>query len=366
MNNPLKSNIFVALSGGVDSAVAAYLLKQQGYTISGIFMQNWEVENDDPYCQAEQDLTDAQVICQHLNIPLHVVNFAKQYWDNVFQHCLDEYAAGRTPNPDIGCNKEIKFKALLHYALELGANCLATGHYVKSQQLEQRYQLQKAFDQNKDQSYFLYTLGQFQLAHSLFPLGELEKPQVRKIAAEAGLSNFNKKDSTGICFIGERKFKQFLSEFLLTKPGPMITTDGQMIGKHDGLMFYTIGQRKGLNIGGRKEAKQEPWYVIAKDVPKNTLVIGQGHDHPLLYTDTLTCEKIHWISEFTPSFPLYCTAKTRYRQVDQPCTVTQLVNDTYQVKFAKPQRAITAGQSVVFYDRHICLGGGIISKTPSP
>lgn len=353
--------VIVALSGGVDSAVAAWLLKQQGHEVSGIFMQNWETDNDDPYCHAEQDLTDAKNICDHLNIPFQVCNFSKIYWDNVFQHCLDEFAAGRTPNPDIGCNKEIKFKAFLEHVLQLGADYMATGHYVQSHLIGTHYQLSKATDLNKDQSYFLYTLNQKQLSHALFPLGRLQKPDVRKIAEQAGLLNFNKKDSTGICFIGERKFKQFLSEFLLTKPGPMLTPEGETVGKHDGLMFYTIGQRQGLNIGGRSNSLPEPWYVLAKHIPTNTLIVGQGHDHPQLYSNQLLCEKVHWISGQSPSGFFSCAAKTRYRQTDQACTVKELTENRYEVNFESPQRAITPGQAIVFYDGEVCLGGGTIT-----
>ncbi|WP_423064189.1 tRNA 2-thiouridine(34) synthase MnmA [Candidiatus Paracoxiella cheracis] len=356
----MKNKVIVGLSGGVDSAVAALTLKQQGYDVSGIFMQNWEADREDPFCTAEQDLSDAKAICDQLGIPLQTANFAKEYWDNVFQYCLDEFAAGRTPNPDIWCNREIKFKAFLDHALALGADFLATGHYARIKKIDRHYCLLKSADANKDQTYFLYTLGQKQLAHSIFPIGELQKSAVRKIAQEANFINYAKKDSTGICFIGERKFKDFLNEFLLAQPGNMETPEGKHVGKHDGVMFYTIGQRKGLNIGGREDANELPWYVLGKDVKRNVLIVGQGDDHPMLYHDHLTCEQVHWISEQSPQFPLHCSAKIRYRQTDQACRVTQQDNNCYEVNFEQPQRAITPGQSVVFYDGDRCLGGGVI------
>lgn len=357
----MKKNkkIVVGLSGGVDSAVSALLLKQQGYEVMGIFMQNWETENDDPYCHAEQDLSDARAVCDLLQIPFQVVNFAKEYWNNVFQYCLDEFAAGRTPNPDIWCNKEIKFKVFLEHALALG-DCLATGHYAQIRDDGEQAQLLKGEDTNKDQSYFLYTLGQHELQHSLFPVGHLPKPQVREMAKLANLLNHNKKDSTGICFIGERRFKQFLSEFLLAKPGLMQTPEGEVIGEHDGLMFYTLGQRQGLNIGGRKNAAEIPWYVVGKDIAQNILLVAQGHDHPLLYSQRLFCNNAHWIAGSSPKTPLNCAAKIRYRHTDAACTLTQINDDQYQVDFLQPQWAATPGQAIVFYDRNICLGGATI------
>ncbi|MCX7125100.1 MAG: tRNA 2-thiouridine(34) synthase MnmA, partial [Gammaproteobacteria bacterium] len=305
--------------------------------------------------------------------PFHLVNFSKEYWDTVFQHCLDEFVAGRTPNPDIWCNQYIKFDVFLKHAIHLGFDFLATGHYaIASNTINTdcrdaihlvsdvpQYQLKKALDSNKDQTYFLYTLTQEKLSRALFPLGQLNKPEVRAIAKKAGLLNAEKKDSTGICFIGERKFKSFLQDFILAKPGVIKTVDGKIIGKHDGLMFYTLGQRKGLNIGGLKNTDDLPWFVISKNLDKNELIVGQGHNHPLLFLSELQCEKLNWISGTAPK-ELVCRAKTRYRQTDQACTVTQIDNDQYHVKFDEPQRAITPGQSVVFYDGDICLGGGII------
>lgn len=359
--NSSKQKIIVGISGGVDSSVSAYLLKKQGYEVEALFMKNWEGDDDDEYCSAEQDLSDAQAVCAKLQIPLHSVNFSQEYWDRVFQHFLTEYQAGRTPNPDILCNKEIKFKAFLDYALELGASAIATGHYVRKKQVDNQWQLIKGLDSNKDQSYFLYTLGQAQLARSVFPIGELTKPEVRKIAEEQGFINAKKKDSTGICFIGERKFKNFLSEYLLAKPGVIESVDGRTIGEHDGLMYYTLGQRQGLNIGGRNDSEQAPWYVVAKDIPKNTLIVAQGKNHPKLFSQGLKAIDSHWISEAKPQFPLQCYAKTRYRQPDQPCLVTE-DNGQLIVMFSDPQRAVTPGQSIVFYRGNTCLGGAVIDE----
>jgi len=357
------ANIMVGLSGGVDSAVSALLLKQAGHEVSGVYMQNWEADREDPHCSAEQDLRDAKAVADHIGIPFQVVNFSKAYWDEVFQHCLDEFAAGRTPNPDVLCNRDIKFKRLLDFALDEGADFLATGHYVDKSSEDDTHYLIKGCDNNKDQSYFLYMLGQKALEKSLFPLGKMEKPDVRTIAENAGLPNCNKKDSTGICFIGERKFKKFLNEYLLAKPGEMKTFDGKLIGKHDGIMFYTIGQRKGLEIGGMKEASEEAWYVIDKDNENNVLIVGQGHDHPRLFSNALEGQHLHWISGELPNEPVKCHAKTRYRQADQACELRPISGDnsrSFSVKFEEPQRAITPGQSIVFYDENICLGGGII------
>lgn len=349
----------VGLSGGVDSAVSALLLKQQGHEVQAVFMQNWQADQDDPYCTLEQDLKDARLICDKIGISLHTVNFSNAYWNRVFQLFLDEYAAGRTPNPDVLCNKEIKFSAFLDYALSLGADYIAMGHYANTVLLEGHYQLLKSADRNKDQTYFLHYLNQNQLAKSLFPLANLDKTTVRHIAQEAGLISHNKKDSTGICFIGERKFKAFLSEYLLAQPGPIETLEGEHKGEHQGLMFYTLGQRQGLGIGG-SQSGQEPWYVVGKDLKANVLRVGQGHDHPALFSQELSCEHLHWISSVAPALPFSCTAKIRYRQQEQDCVITALEGSCYQVAFAQPQRAITPGQSVVFYAGEVCLGGGII------
>lgn len=354
-----NTKIIVGLSGGVDSAVTALLLKEQGYDVTGIYMQNWMTEKDDPFCSAEQDMSDAKAVCDHLQIPFQMVNFSKAYWDNVFQYCLDEFVAGRTPNPDIWCNRYIKFDSFLKHALSLGADYLATGHYAQIKKSNDQFQLVKAHDYHKDQTYFLYTLNQEKLSHILFPLGGLTKPAVREIALKAGLLNARKKDSTGICFIGERKFKTFLQDFILAKPGMMKTSEGDIIGKHDGLMFYTLGQRKGLQIGGVKNTDESPWFVVDKDIPNNILIVAQGHDHPLLFSSELLCEKLHWVSDHAPSFDK-CAAKIRYRQTDQACTIHLLENNTARIVFDEPQRAITPGQAVVFYDGEVCLGGAVI------
>ncbi len=356
-----ETRVIVGLSGGVDSAVAALLLQQQGYNVEGVFMKNWEADATDPYCQAEQDLSDARGVCERLQIPFHRVNFAKEYWDKVFQNFLDEYAAGRTPNPDILCNKEIKFKVFLDYALQQGADFIATGHYARCIKQNNHFQLWQGHDHNKDQTYFLYTLNQEQLKYCLFPVGELKKPKVRELAAAHGFLNYAKKDSTGICFIGERKFKDFLQEYLLPKPGNIKTETGKIIGKHHGLMYYTLGQRKGIGIGGQKNEKELPWYVIEKDLTRNELIVGQEHNHPKLMHKSLRCQQLHWVTD-APTFPLQCAAKTRYRQAQETCMVMKINADEYQVDFIEPQWAMTPGQSVVFYQGEQCLGGGIITK----
>lgn len=365
--NP-PQHIIVGMSGGVDSSVTALLLKQQGYTVSGLFMKNWE-DYPDGECPALQDSQDVMAVCEQLGIDMDGVNFAAEYWDRVFAYFLEEYQAGRTPNPDVLCNKEIKFKAFLDYALAHGADRIATGHYARVALRDGYYRLLKAKDQNKDQTYFLYTLGQAQLSKTLFPLGEITKPEVRRIAAEHHFVNAKKKDSTGICFIGERKFKEFLSQYLPAQPGEMRTppspnNQGELIGTHDGLMYYTLGQRQGLGIGGRKNSSGEPWFVVGKDLEHNILLVAQG-EHPMLYSDSLEAAKLHWTAGEAPKAPLRCAAKSRYRQPDQPCTITWLEGERCRVVFDRPQRAVTPGQSVVFYRGDECLGGGVIETTDS-
>ncbi len=353
--------IIVGMSGGVDSSVTALLLQQQGYVVSGLFMKNWE-DYPDGECPAVQDSQDVIAVCDQLGIEMDGVNFAAEYWDRVFAYFLEEYQAGRTPNPDVLCNKEIKFKAFLDYALAHGADKIATGHYAKVAFRDGYYRLLKAADQNKDQTYFLYTLGQPQLAKTLFPLGDLPKPEVRHIAEQHHFVNAKKKDSTGICFIGERKFKEFLSQYLPAQPGEMRTPEGELIGTHDGLMYYTLGQRQGLKIGGRKASSGEPWFVVGKDLEQNILLIAQG-EHPMLYSDTLGANQLHWTTGIAPQTPLRCTAKTRYRQPEQNCTLSWVADGECQVIFDEPQRSVTPGQSVVFYQGDECLGGGIIEGT---
>jgi len=359
MNNPDK--IVIGLSGGVDSSVAALLLKKQGYDLQGIFMKNWE-EDDNEYCSAEEDLQDASQVAKQLNIPLITRNFSSEYWENVFQYFLEEYRKGRTPNPDILCNKEIKFKTFLEHAIELGADHIATGHYARCEHRNGKYRLLKAMDKNKDQTYFLHQLDQYQLGKSLFPLGHITKPEVRAIAEDSGFTNFSKKDSTGICFIGERKFREFLSQYLPAKHGIIKTHDGKVIGEHDGLMYYTLGQRQGLRIGGSSQGDGQPWYVVNKHLDNNELIVAQGHDHPSLFSTHLAATNVHWIADTPPSIPFQCSAKTRYRQDDQPCTIVELDNEQCIVKFEAPQRAVTPGQSVVFYTNDECLGGAVIDR----
>jgi len=361
-----KKHIIVGMSGGVDSSVAAHLLIEQGFHVEGLFMKNWEEDDSEEYCTAAEDLKDAQSVCDQLGIPLHTVNFSAEYWDRVFAHFLSEYKAGRTPNPDVLCNREIKFRAFLDHAQTLGANAIATGHYVDTHFKNNQYQLIKGRDNNKDQSYFLYMLGQEQLSKAIFPLGNIEKDKVRDIAVANKFVNSRKKDSTGICFIGERKFKDFLSRFLPAQPGDIITDSGKVIGSHSGLMYYTIGQRQGLGIGGRNDASGDAWFVAQKDMDTNQLIVVQGSEHPLLYKQKLTADDIHWVSNSPPNaatndHSFCCMAKTRYRQPDQACRVT-IDHDVLHVEFDNPQRAITPGQSLVLYDGQQCLGGAIITK----
>lgn len=355
--------VIVGMSGGVDSSVSALLLKQQGYQVEGLFMKNWDEDDGTEYCTAKADLADAEMVCERIGIKLHTANFAAEYWDNVFEHFLEEYKAGRTPNPDILCNREIKFKVFMEYARMLGGELIATGHYVRRADRNGHAHLLKGLDPNKDQSYFLHAVGEAEFAKSLFPVGELEKPEVRRIAEEHGLVTHNKKDSTGICFIGERRFKDFLQQYLPAQPGEIQTPDGKVIGEHMGLMYHTIGQRQGLGIGGVKGANEEPWFVAQKDLTRNVLVVVQGTDHPLLYTNHLIAQQTHWINGTPPSSSFTCTAKTRYRQPDQECVVTLMADGTLDVSFLQPQRAVTPGQSVVFYSNDVCLGGAVIEST---
>lgn len=353
--------VIVGLSGGVDSSVAALLLQQQGYQVEGLFMKNWEGDDTDDYCPAREDMMDALAVADKLGIPLHIQNFSKEYWNRVFEYFLEEYAAGRTPNPDILCNKEVKFKAFLEHAISLGADYIATGHYARIKRDEEgQCHLLKGMDDNKDQSYFLYTLQQHQLQKSLFPVGELEKPEVRRIAEEAGFVTHDKKDSTGICFIGERKFKDFLQRFLPAQPGDIVDDEGNIIGKHDGLMYHTLGQRKGLGIGGGHGKGNDPWYAADKDLKSNVLVAVQGKDHPLLQHPLLTANTLDWVSGESPKLNTLIKAKIRYRQAEQPCRIIENENGTVVVEFVDPQTAVAPGQSVVFYDEDDCLGGGII------
>jgi len=343
----------------VDSSVSAYLLQQQGYQVQGLFMKNWDEDDGTDYCTAKEDLADAQAVAASLGIKLHSANFAAEYWDGVFEHFLAEYQSGRTPNPDILCNREIKFRAFLDYATELGADFIATGHYVRRDDSGERTALLKGLDPDKDQSYFLHQVGHRELSRSLFPVGDLAKPEVRKIAEQAGLTTARKKDSTGICFIGERRFKDFLQQYLPAQPGVIEDINGQALGEHQGLMYHTIGQRQGLGIGGLADRNAAPWYVVEKHVERNVLIVAQGNDHPRLYKHSLHASTLFWISEQAPAFPLQCTAKVRYRQPDQSCVVTKTASG-FLVEFDVPQRAITPGQSVVFYHNDTCMGGGII------
>jgi len=355
-----KARIVVGLSGGVDSSVAALLLIEQGHEVHGVFMKNWEESFEAGYCAAAEDLDDAQAVCETLGIPLHTVNFTVEYQQRVFRYFLEEYRQGRTPNPDILCNTEIKFRAFLDHAHWLGADAIATGHYVRSVEQDGRQRLLKGHDPGKDQSYFLHGLNQQQLAAARFPVGDLLKSEVRERAATAGLVTHAKKDSTGICFIGERRFREFLNHYLPTQPGPIHTIGGERIGEHSGLMFHTIGQRQGLKIGGRREGSGEPWYVVGKDLEHNILIVAQGCHHPALFHRRLRASQLHWIAGQPPALSFACAAKIRYRQPDQVCMLKTLKGGYAEVCFAEPQRAMTPGQSVVFYQDDECLGGGII------
>lgn len=364
MKKNSQFRVIVGMSGGVDSSVSALLLQQQGYQVEGLFMKNWDEDDGTEYCTAIEDLNDAQAVCDKLGIHLHTANFAAEYWDNVFEHFLNEYKAGRTPNPDILCNKEIKFKAFLDYATTLGADFIATGHYVRRLDENDQTFLLKGLDNNKDQSYFLHAVHQSKLAKTLFPVGELEKPAVRALAEEYDLITHDKKDSTGICFIGERKFSDFLKQYLPAQPGNIETDSGDIIGKHHGLMYHTIGQRQGLGIGGLKNYDESPWYVAQKDLVRNVLVVVQGTKNPLLYSNRLTAIQPDWVNS-APTLPYQCTAKVRYRQTDQSCSIDLDDKQNLVVTFESPQRAVTPGQSIVFYSGERCLGGAIIESTES-
>lgn len=357
--------IMVGVSGGVDSSVTALLLKQASANVAGMFMQNWEEDERFGDCHADRDRADAVRVCAKLGIAFHARNFAGEYWDRVFTHFLDEYRAGRTPNPDVLCNREIKFKTFLDHARTLGADKIATGHYARTDCVDGRHRLLRGRDANKDQSYFLYTLGAEQLAATLFPIGELPKPEVRRLAREAALPTHAKKDSTGICFIGERDFREFLSHYIPARKGEMRSPEGKRIGEHDGVMYYTLGQRNGLGIGGRRDAGSEPWYVVGKDVVANVLYVAQGGDVHWLQSSRLQADDLSWVAGSPPAAEFRCTAKTRYRQADQMCSV-RICDNACIVEFDTPQRAVTPGQSVVFYRGEECLGGGVIDTTDAP
>ncbi|MFC4260396.1 tRNA 2-thiouridine(34) synthase MnmA [Marinobacter lacisalsi] len=362
---PEDTRVIVGMSGGVDSSVAAWLLKDQGYQVEGLFMKNWDEDDGTEYCTAMTDLADAQAVAGAIGIPLHTASFAAEYWDRVFEHFLSEYSAGRTPNPDILCNKEVKFRAFLDYAVTLGADFIATGHYTRQRpdpDHPDRAQLLKGLDNNKDQSYFLHAVSGERVARTLFPVGELEKPEVRRIAEAQGFVTHDKKDSTGICFIGERKFSDFLKQYLPAQPGEIQTPDGQVIGRHQGLMYHTIGQRQGLGIGGLSGFSDDPWYVAEKDLQRNVLIAVQGKHHPLLFSRGLLSGPVDWVAGEPPAQRFRCKAKTRYRQPDQDCEVTVTGQGT-RVIFDEAQRAVTPGQSVVFYDGEVCLGGAVIETT---
>lgn len=357
------SKVIVGMSGGVDSSVAALLLLEQGYRVEGLFMKNWEEDDGTEYCTAKKDFADAQAVADKLGIALHGANFAAEYWDNVFEYFLAEYRVGRTPNPDVLCNREIKFKAFLEYAMQLDGDYIATGHYTRRGDSNGKATLLKGLDDNKDQSYFLHSVGHSELEKTLFPVGEIKKPEVRRLALKHSLATAEKKDSTGICFIGERRFKDFLQQYLPAQPGEIHDLQGTALGAHQGLMYHTIGQRQGLGIGGLAQRKEAPWYVVDKDLTRNVLLVAQGNEHPALFKSSLFLSEVYWVSEEPPLLPLSCAAKVRYRQPDQACKLSDSGQCSYRVDFDQPQRAITPGQSVVFYQNDLCLGGGVIEAT---
>lgn len=358
--NRMKT-VVVGMSGGVDSSVTALLLKQQGFRVIGMFMKNWEEKDADGICQSAREYEDVVRVCEQIDIPYYSVNFVKEYWDNVFSHFLAEFKLGYTPNPDILCNREIKFKVLLEKALEMGGDFLATGHYCQNVNSEGIYQLHKGSDPGKDQSYFLYTIGQKALSKVLFPVGNMLKPELRQLAHSSQLATSAKKDSTGICFIGKRDFKEFLGKYLAYIPGEFQTLDGKVVGEHEGMAYYTPGQRKGMGIGG----PGEPWFVVGKDVERNIVYLEQGTRHPALYCDELTAVEPSWVSGEAPAFPFACKAKVRYRQQDQECIVEKDESGALQVRFSVPQRAVSARQSIVFYEGNNCLGGAMIAEAGS-
>jgi tRNA-specific 2-thiouridylase len=366
MSHSAPEKIIVGMSGGVDSSVSAYLLLEQGFEVEALFMKNWEEDDTAEYCSASADLADAQQVCDALGIKLHTVNFSSEYWDNVFEYFLHEYRIGRTPNPDIMCNREIKFKAFLDHAQLLGAERIATGHYVRTRQRNGEVELLRGLDNNKDQSYFLYALNQHQLKHALFPVGELDKSAVREIARRENFAVHAKKDSTGICFIGERKFRDFLQRFIPAQPGAIFSAAGKRLGEHSGLMYYTIGQRQGLGIGGTEPGHDDPWYVVSKDLHNNRLIVSQGVHNALLFHSRCRITDLHWIGPGVENIPFSCSAKVRYRQQDSRCRLLSVDGGDAEIEFAEPQRAMTPGQALVLYQGEQCLGGGTIDMAYNP
>lgn len=357
--------VMAGISGGVDSAVAALLLQRQGLRVAGLFMQNWD-DDGSGECRAEEDRRDAVAICGQLGIPFFMRNFAQEYWHGVFEHFLAEYRVGRTPNPDVLCNREIKFRTFLDEARALGAERIATGHYARVDQVQGRYRLLRARDTAKDQSYFLHALGQEALASTLFPIGDLNKPQVRELAREAGFAVSEKRDSTGICFIGERDFRNFLGQYIPAQPGPIVDVSDEVLGEHEGVFYYTLGQREGLHLGGIRGRPQAPWFVVGKNVATNTLYVDQGHDSHYLMSQRLRASQASFVAGIAPATQFVCTAKTRYRQQDEACQVRVRDDGGLEVEFERPQRAVTPGQSVVFYQGEECLGGAVIDATDAP